>query len=193
MMNERIKLLRNQSLNTKPTISIERALLLTDFYDKNEFKGKAVPLIRALAFKYMLENKDICINPYELIVGERGPKPLATSTYPEICTHSIKDLEILHSREKISFYVDMKVKEIQQEVIIPFWKGKLIRELIFNEMDEHWHLAYKAGVFTEFMEQRAPGHTVADGKIFTNGFLDFINKIECVLTSLEYNNDSQLL
>jgi len=39
-------------------------------------------------------------------------------------------------------------------------------------MNEKWHDCYNAGLFTEFMEQRAPGHTVAGDKIFRMGMLD---------------------
>jgi len=47
-----------------------------------------------------MENKFICFNDGELIVGERGPSPKATPTYPEITVHSLKDLNILDSRDK---------------------------------------------------------------------------------------------
>ena len=41
-----------------------------------------------------------------------------------------------------------------------------MRERIFAEMTDEWQDAYEAGIFTEFMEQRAPGHTVLDDKIY---------------------------
>ncbi len=44
-----------------------------------------------------------------------------------------------------------------------------MRELIFQEMTAEWKAAYEAGIFTEFMEQRAPGHTVLDDKIYRKG------------------------
>ena len=91
-----------------------------------------VPVARALAFKYMLENKDFCINDGELIVGERGPAPAETPTYPEICTHTTKDFDILNSREKISFKVDEETKLFQEKEIAPFWKGRSIRDRIFE-------------------------------------------------------------
>ncbi len=171
-MKQRIKKLREQSLNAKPVISTERALLLTEFYQKKDANGASIPLQRALAFKYILENKKICVNKGELIVGERGPEPKATPTYPEICVHSIKDLNILDSREKISFSSNSKTKNIYMEKIIPFWKGRSIRDRIFNHMDEEWKQAYKTGIFTEFLEQRAPGHTVNGNKIYNKGFDD---------------------
>ena len=77
-MLERIQKLREQSRNAIPTISIERAKLLTEFYKSGEADKVAIPVARALAFKYLLENKEIYINEDELIVGERGPAPKAT-------------------------------------------------------------------------------------------------------------------
>jgi len=146
---------------------------------------------RALAFKYILENKEIYIGEGELIVGERGPRPKATPTYPEITCHSLQDLDVLDRREKTSFGVNAETRRIYQEEIIPFWRGQTIREKIFCSMTEEWIKAYEAGVFTEFMEQRAPGHTVLDGKIYRKGFLDFKKDIEKTLSGLDYFADPE--
>lgn len=172
-MNERIRKLREQSVTAHPYITPERALLLTEFYKDTASPVLSAPVQRALAFRYLLEHKDIVINDGELIVGERGPAPKATPTFPEITVHSVRDLEILHTRPKTSFRVSEETKRTYEEYIIPFWKGKTIREKIFSEMSGDWTSAYKAGIFTEFMEQRAPGHTVLDDKIYTKGFADF--------------------
>jgi formate C-acetyltransferase len=146
-----------------------------------------------MAFKYLLENKKICIHPGELIVGERGPGPKATPTYPEICIHSLKDLDIINSREKVSFSVDNNTKKLYHDVFMPFWKGRSTRDRIFNEMSENWKAAYEAGVFTEFMEQRAPGHTVLGDKIYKKGFLDLKKEINANMQSLDYYNDPDAL
>ena len=122
-MNERIKKLREQSINTKPWVSPERAKLITEFYKNGIANRVSSPVKRALALKYLMEHKAICINEGELIVGERGPSPRATPTYPEITIHSLEDLEILNSREKTSFSVNDETKTIYREEIIPFWKG----------------------------------------------------------------------
>ncbi len=192
-MNERVSKLRSQSLNAQPTLSLERALLLTNFYQSGKADEVSIPVARALAFKHILENKKLCINEGELIVGERGPEPVSASTYPEICTHSLKDLEILDTRKKISFKVDEETKRLTQNKIIPFWKEKSIRKQIFSIMDEDWIEAYEAGVFTEFMEQRAPGHTVAGKKIFQKGFLNFKKEIKESLEKLDFQNDTNAL
>ncbi len=54
-----------------------------------------------------------------------------------------------------------------------------------------WKNAYEAGLFTEFMEQRAPGHTVLDGKIYQKGLLDFKKEIVEHLDSLDYLTDPE--
>ncbi|MCP4685296.1 MAG: formate C-acetyltransferase/glycerol dehydratase family glycyl radical enzyme, partial [bacterium] len=192
-MNERIRKLREQSLQAVPALSLERARLLTEFYQSGVPERVSIPVARALAFRHLLEHKRLCINPGELIVGERGPSPKATPTYPEICTHSLDDFEILDSREKVPFKADDEVRQIQKETIIPFWKGRSIRDRIFEEVDDEWKDAYEAGVFTEFQEQRAPGHTVLDDKIYHKGFVDFKVDIENAIVALDFIEDDAAL
>ncbi len=192
MMNTRIKELREKSLNAVNRISAERAQLITAFYKSEQAKDVSIPVQRALAFKYILENKSIYIQKGELIVGERGPAPKATPTYPEICLHSIKDLEILDERPKVSFRSDDKTRKTYQNEIIPFWKGRTQRDKIFNAMDKEWITAYEAGVFTEFQEQRAPGHTVLGDKIYKKGFLDLKNEIQLELSKIDQNDPDSL-
>jgi formate C-acetyltransferase len=190
-MNERVAKLRQQSIEAKPCISSERAELITAFYQSDVPLRESAPVCRALAFEYLMEHKTICINEGELIVGEKGPAPKATPTYPELCCHSLQDLEILNNREKIPFAVSQDVRRVYREKIIPFWSGKTMREKIFRAMDEPWHLAYGAGMFTEFMEQRSPGHTVLDNKIYRRGMLQFMEDIQRSLQALDFFNDSQ--
>jgi formate C-acetyltransferase len=192
-MKNRIKKLRKQSMDAVNRISRERARLLTIFYKSEAAQQVSTPVKRALAFKYILENKEICINDGELIVGERGPAAKATPTYPEICIHTIKDLEILDSREKISFCVDEETKKLYREETIPFWKGRSMRDRIFAEVPGEWKTAYEAGIFTEFQEQRAPGHTVLGDKIYRKGFLDFKKEIAESIANLDFFNDPEAL
>ena len=168
-MNERIECLRTNSLETLPSVSAERAELVTRFYQSGVAQEVSIPVQRALTFKHILENKSIYVGKGELIVGERGPFPKATPTYPEVCIHSMEDLDLIASREKISFSVDEETRKIYRNKVIPFWKGKSIREKIFSNMSMEWLDAYDVGVFTEFQEQRSPGHTALGDKIYSQG------------------------
>ncbi len=187
-ITERVKRLRQQSIDARPQLSTERAELITAFYRQDTSLASA-PMRRAKAFQYLMANKAIYIGEDELIVGEKGPAPKATPTYPELCCHSLQDLDILDSRPKIPFAVTPEARRLYEEDIIPFWQGKTMRELIFQEMTREWRAAYESGIFTEFMEQRAPGHTVLDDKIYHKGLRDFQANIQESLASLDYLND----
>jgi len=60
-------------------------------------------------------------------------------------------------------------------------------------MTPEWKDAYEAGIFTEFMEQRTPGHTVLGDKIYTKGLLDIKKDIEESLARLDFYNDPEAL
>ncbi len=188
MTTPRVAALRQQSLDAVPTISAERAVLMTEAYRRHDGLLSA-PLRRALAFRYVMEHRTIVIGEGELIVGEKGPAPKATPTYPELCCHTLSDLDILDSREKTPFKVSPETREIYEKQIIPFWRGKTMRERLFAEMTDEWLAAYEAGIFTEFMEQRAPGHTVLDDKIYRRGLRDFQADIDASLAKLDYATD----
>ncbi len=187
-LSPRVAFLRQQSLDAVPTISTERAQLLTDFY-RQQGKLESTPVFRARAFAYLMEQKSVYIGEGELIVGEKGPAPKATPTYPELCCHSLNDLDLLDLREKIPFKVSPDDRREYAEEIIPFWQGRTMRERIFAEMMPEWLEAYEAGIFTEFMEQRSPGHTVLDDKIYHKGMLEFQREIESALAHLDFFSD----
>lgn len=192
-MNTRITTLRQSSLEATNRISGERARLITDFYKQPETAGLPIPVQRGKALLYLMQNKVLYIGKNELIVGERGPAPKTVPTYPEVCVHSLQDLEILNSRPKVSYKVDEATRQLYKNEIIPFWTGRSVRDRMFRALPENWKDAYNAGVFTEFMEQRAPGHTVAGEKVFQKGMLDLIQDIDDALSKLDYHNDTEAL
>ena len=189
-MNSRVQALREESVSTPASLSIERALITTRFYKENEGRH-SIPMMRALNFMEICEKKAIYIGDKELIVGERGEKPKAVSTFPELTCHSVEDLHVLNTREQQRYVIDKADIELYEKEVIPYWEGRTMRERIFNFVPENWSLAYEAGLFTEFMEQRAPGHTCLDGKIYGKGMLDFKREIKESIDKLDYYNDPE--
>ncbi len=188
-MNSRIARLRQQSFETQPSISIERAVLETRFYQENSGKY-SLPVLRALCFKYLCQHKTLYLGDDELLVGERGPAPKVVPTFPELTCHSVEDLRILNDRPMTSYRVTEEDIRTYQDVVIPFWQGRSMRDRIFSQVPQDWRQAYEAGLFTEFMEQRAPGHTALDGTIYGRGMLDFQGRISRRLAALDYLGDA---
>ncbi|WP_418565850.1 trans-4-hydroxy-L-proline dehydratase [Peptacetobacter sp.] len=186
----RTKKLREASVTTKPHISIERAVLFTEAYKKWEGSVE-MPVLRALSFKHFMENRTLCINDGELIVGEKGDSAQGAPTYPEICCHTIEDMNVMNDRDIVDFSVTEEDKRIQEEIIIPFWEKRQTRRKIVNAMSPEWRRAYEAGMFTEFMEQRAPGHTVCGDIIYRKGFADLKKDIETEIANLDFLNDRE--
>lgn len=189
-MNERTRRLRQETLDAVPSVSGERAALMTKFYRDNLGRWSA-PVLRARAFRFLCDAKTLWIGEGELIVGERGPHPKAVPTYPELTCHSLEDLAILDSRPKTSYKVPAECVELYERTVIPYWRGRSLRDRMFAMLPEEWRAAYDAGVFTEFMEQRAPGHTVLDDKIYRKGMLDFKADIARAMAALDFAGDAE--
>ncbi|MBW6490525.1 MAG: glycyl radical protein [Lentimicrobium sp.] len=189
-MNERVQKLRKLSVETEPSLSIERALHETAFYKENYGKY-SIPVLRAMNFLDHCRHKTIYIGDGELIVGERGPKPKCVPTFPELTCHSVEDFQVLNTREMQRYRISQEDIDIYEKEVIPYWKGRTQRERIFGHVPDTWRVAYESGLFTEFMEQRAPGHTALDGKIYHKGMLDFKKEILANLATLDFLKDSE--
>ncbi len=189
-MNPRIQRLRKLTVDTEPTISIERALHETAFYKENLGKY-SIPVLRAMTFLDHCHKKTLYLADDELIVGERGPKPKAIPTFPELTCHSVEDLHVLNTRDMQRYITSREDIDTYEREVIPYWKGRTQRERIFSHVPAEWKAAYEAGMFTEFMEQRAPGHTALDGKIYQRGMLDFKREIDENIAGLDYRSDPE--
>ena len=183
-MNERVQALRERSMGTEPAICMERALIETETY--RQYEGRvSIPELRALALYRYMENRSLYLGEGELIVGEKTSGPQKAPTFPELCCHTISDMRIMDARELISFKVSPDAFTQQEEVVIPYWQGRTIREKLLASMTQEWKDCYEAGIFTEFMEQRGPGHTVGSNKIYEKGFLDYKAEIQSALEKID--------
>ena len=189
-MNARIKALRKLSLDTPAHIDLERALSETATYKK--YEGElSVPELRGQVLKDYFSTKTLYIGEGELIVGEKGDSPQAAPTFPELCCHTVEDMHVMNDRDLINFRVKETDYKVQEEVMIPYWEKRSMRSRILRQMTPEWKDAYEAGIFTEFMEQRGPGHTVGSVKIYEKGFLDYKEDIQNAIDKLDFMNDTE--
>ncbi len=189
-MNARIKALRKLSTTTQPRIDMERAKLETEAYKK--YSGVySIPEMRGLTLLYYFQNKTLYIGEGELIVGEKGSAPQSAPTFPELCCHTLEDMHVMNDRDIISFSVTEDDLKLQENEIIPYWENRSVRSKIIKSVSQEWRDCYEAGIFTEFMEQRGPGHTVCSEKIYEKGFQDYKEDIQAALNALDYTTDPE--
>ena len=146
-MTDRIQRLRQETFNAHPYLSIDRALIETEFYKEKEGKYQ-ITILRALNFLEICKRKTIYIGKDELIVGERGPHPKAVSTVPELTCHSVEDLHVLNTRELQRYTISQEDIDTYEREVIPYWKGRTQRARIFNPVPKEWKEAYEARMFT---------------------------------------------
>ncbi len=189
-MNARIQKLRKISHETQPHVDLERASIETDVYQKYE-GSVSIPVLRALVLKEYFSRKTLYLGEGELLVGEKGKDPQSSPTFPELCCHTVEDMRIMNERELVSFSVTEEDIRLQEEKIIPYWKNRAVREKILSHMTDEWKSCYDAGMFTEFMEQRGPGHTAGGKNFYIKGYLDYKQEIEEAIAKLDYFNDPE--
>ena len=122
----RIEKLKKQLINKKPSICAERAILLTEFYKKNE--NMPIVIKRASALRDILNKMSIYISNEELIVGNQASSPRAVPLFPEFSWKWIyKEINTFASRKSDKFEISSETKD-QLKRILPWWKGKTIEE-----------------------------------------------------------------
>lgn len=189
----RIQRLRHISEKvSEPSISMERAVLLTEAYKKWEGKV-SIPVLRGLAFKHIMTHRTLYLERGALIVGEKGDRPWAAPTFPELCCHTMEDFTNMNDREHVYFKVSDEDRRIQKDVIIPYWHNRAMMTKMNEQLPEAWHKLFDAGLYTEFLMQRGPGHTVADGKIYHKGYVDFMADIDREIDAIDFLKDPNAL
>jgi len=187
--SDRIRRLREENVEKEPEISAERGRLVTEFYRSEAAEDLSEPVRRARSFEHLMKNVSLPVEDGQLLVGLRGTGVKEVPSYPEISRHSSDDLEMLDTREKNPYHVDDETRRELEEEVYPHWEGTAMRDRIFEEMTEEWMDAYEAGVFTEFMEQRAPGHTAGGERIFETGLNEITGQIDLKIDDLEAADD----
>ncbi len=114
MLTERIIRLNDKVRNTDPTIDLDRARLITEFYSRPSMDNYI--LRRAKAFKYFLENKKIFIDPDSQIAGHAGDRIQAVPLHPDVTKWLYDDFETLDKR--VSDHLTFRSEEEKQAFLM---------------------------------------------------------------------------
>ncbi len=119
----------------KPRMSLQRAMLMTEFWQQSE--GMPLSLRWGKAVRHMLENIDVCIEPHELIVGRCGPSGRYGILYPEVRSKWLEQvIEAYEAGDALSYTITEEEAKQLKEVIIPFWKGRTLFDRHFEMLPE---------------------------------------------------------
>lgn len=169
---ERVQRLKRRILDVKPEVCLERALIVTDFYKKNE--SMPVILKRANVFHEILDKMTIYILPDELIVGHQSEKQRSAPLFPEFAVEWVKEeMETFPTRDQDKFQMSGADMETFREVIYPYFKGRTFHDKVMQQMTEDVDLLEnEAGLFSVGLhEDGGLGHCLMDfSKVLTYGF-----------------------
>lgn len=188
--SKRIKTLKNNLLHPTREISLERATLYTESY--KETVGMPSVLRRALATKHILENVEININPYELIVGDRTIKPRSGIASPEMSPYWIlEEMDTMHSRPQDQFVFNEKDKVKFKDELYPYWDGKSLKNYVDKKMSDKVKTSIKDGIVKINQTDKGQGHIIPNfAKILNNGIDSIMDEAK---SSLNKNQDNHFL
>lgn len=147
MASERVEFLKARLRNTTPSISLDRARLVTKFYETPSVES---PVSRkAHLLEYLLKNMKIFINPQSIFVGDHGERYRSVPVFPEWGSNWIlQDIDTFDTRS--TDYMEWGSPTDKEELIgiLNKWNGHSFREIIDSKLPEDMKKASDNGLIT---------------------------------------------
>lgn len=125
-LTERMRNFREELLNAKPMVCVERAEYTTESYRK--YAGEPMVLRRALTLENILKNMSIFIEPETLIAGNQASSNRSAPIFPEYAMDwVIEELDKFDKRDGDRFYITEENKQVLRD-IAPFWKHNTLKD-----------------------------------------------------------------
>lgn len=144
----RVEKIRQNYVNTKPSISYERARIWTESFKRTE--GQPAAIRTAQAF-YDTCN-ELCVNIFEgeLIVGASGEFRKCGILTPEFAWKWVDDeMDNFPSRPQDPYEMTDEQRKFVRENIFPYWKGKSVEDAFLARTSEE---TKRIGVDTGFLD-----------------------------------------
>lgn len=175
---ERVIAIKNSLFENQREITLERALLIKESYQKNS--NQPMIIKRALAYQHILENHQIDIDGYDLLAGIRSYKPRAGVVSPEMSPYWIEEeLDTFATRSQDAFYISKEDKEIYLQDIAPYFKGISLKDYYDIHCPTRIKDAQNSGIFAINQTDKGQGHSIPNyQKLLDIGFDGLINEVE---------------
>ncbi|MHA1379656.1 MAG: glycyl radical protein [Candidatus Helarchaeota archaeon] len=125
---------KERLLKSPHWLCMERAKFYTDSFKQTE--GEDTSIRAAKAFRNIFENMTIKIYPEELLVGNRSSKHIAPPFACEKGDFNMVFEHLLPSLKKFGYYITPEHEKILFEEILPYWKGKTVRDMKVEKFNQ---------------------------------------------------------
>ncbi len=182
---ERVYRLREQLVNTTPSLCAERGLLVTEACERHQADPPV--LRRAKALAHTLASMTIYIDQDEIIVGNQASAPRAAPLFPEYLVDFLaNEIDDFPNRRADVFEVSPEVKAHIINTIVPTWRGKTLNDRVMAVMPPDVAAAQKAGVISgRGIITSGDGHLIMNiEKVLRVGLEGIIAEAEAALADL---------
>ena len=123
-LTPRMAAFREELLNAKPQVCVERAVITTRVY--RERQDQPLALKRAIMLREVLAGMSIFIEPQTLIAGNQASSNRSAPIFPEYAmSWVIDELDEFERRDGDVFYITEENKRKLRE-IAPFWEHNTV-------------------------------------------------------------------
>ncbi len=187
-LTKRMQAFREEVLDEKPYVDAERAVIVTDVYQKHQNQPRV--MLRALMLKEILEKQSIYIEDKTLLVGNQATKNRNAPVFPEYTMKFIIDeLDLFEKRDGDVFYITEETKQQLRE-IAPFWQNNNLRARGEALLPEEVSVFMETGVFgMEGKLNAGDAHlSVNYQRLLKEGLVGYETRVKEILESLDLTN-----
>lgn len=184
-LSPRMNEFREELLNAKPEVCVERALITTQTYQENQHQPLAIK--RALMLQNVLAGMTIFIEPQTLIVGNQASKNRNAPIFPEYAMKWVIDeLDQFEHRNGDVFYITEENKQKLRD-IAPFWKNNTLWDKGLAAFPPHSKLYYDLEIIkSEGNITSGDAHIAVDyGRMLKMGLKDYARRAQEKLDALD--------
>ncbi len=187
-LTKRMQAFREEVLDEKPYVDAERAVIVTDVYQKHQNQPRV--MLRALMLKEILEKQSIYIEDKTLLVGNQATKNRNAPVFPEYTMKFIIDeLDLFEKRDGDVFYITEETKQQLRE-IAPFWDNNNLRARGEALLPEEVSVFMETGVFgMEGKLNAGDAHlSVNYQRLLKEGLVGYETRVKGLLEALDLTN-----
>ncbi|NBH13360.1 glycyl radical protein [Lachnospiraceae bacterium] len=184
-LTPRMESFREELLNVKPQVCVERAVITTRTYQENQDQPLAMK--RALMLKNVLEEMTVFIEPQTMIAGNQASQNRSAPIFPEYAMKWVIDeLDEFEHRDGDVFYITEENKQKLRD-IAPFWEHNTLLDRGLAAFPPHSRLYYDLGIIkSEGNITSGDAHCAVDyGTMMRKGLKDYERRAKEKLEALD--------